>query len=430
MWSGAAAVAWAMTMGAQAQERVTFTKDVLPIIQANCVTCHRHGGDNISGMVAPMSLTTYEEVRPWAKALAKVVSTRQMPPWFASEEYHGVFANQRTLTQKEIDTIVAWAETGAPRGNPSDAPAPIEFPDNGGWFTGKPDLVVRMPEPYFVADDVEDLYVNFVTEPLSEEQLPKDRWLRTIEWRGDSDVVHHIVGSASVKDENGETLSYELGSIAPGEEGTIYPEGYGKLLPKGSRIHFNMHYHKESGPSTGKFDQSMVGFRFWDEEKDPKIRHAVQRSGISNHSFEIPPNHPYWPVGAAMVFDTDTSILALHPHMHLRGKDARYVAHYPDGTTEELLWVPSFDFNWQLDYTYATPKKIPAGTRIEFTAHYDNSADNVHNPAPEIPMVWGGPTTMEMMIGYISYTNSEPSDNPMPVARRAFAPSASDEATD
>jgi hypothetical protein len=422
IWSGAAALAMAVATGAQAAERLTFTKDVLPILQASCVTCHRHGGDNISGMVAPMSLMTYEEVRPWAKAIVKAVTSKQMPPWFASEAYHGVFANQRTLTQAEIDVISAWVESGAARGNPSDAPAPVEFPENDGWFAGKPDLVVRMPEPYFVEDDVEDLYVNFVSEPLSETDLPNDRWLRSIEWRGDSDVVHHIVGSASVKNEEGETLSYELGSIAPGEEASIYPEGYGKLLPKGSRIRFSMHYHKETGPGTGKYDQSMVGFRFWDEETDPKIKHAVQRSGISNHSFEIPPQHSSWPVGAAMTFEEDSTILALHPHMHLRGQDARYIAYYPDGTTEELLWVPEFDFNWQLDYTYSEPKKVPAGTRVEFTVHYNNSPENVSNPDPTIPMVWGGPTTMEMMIGYISFTNSEPSDNPIQKARRASGP--------
>jgi hypothetical protein len=222
-----------------------------------------------------------------------------------------------------------------------------------------------------------------------------------------------------VKDENGDQLYSELGSIAPGEEGMLFPEGHGKLLPKGSKIHFQMHYHKEAGPGTGTWDQSMVAFRFWDEEKDPKIQFAMARSGISNHTFEIPPHHGSWPVGAAITFDVDTTIHALHPHMHLRGKDARYIAYYPDGSKEELLWVPGFDFNWQLDYTYAEPKKVPAGTRVEFTAHYDNSPDNIYNPDPNISMVWGGPTTMEMMIGYIAYCNTEPSDNPMPAARKA-----------
>jgi len=397
------------THGAHAAERPTFTKDILPVLQENCIQCHRHGGDNVSGMVAPMSLTTYQEVRPWAKAIMKAVTTRTMPPWFASEKYNGLFHNERRLEQADIDTIVRWVETGAARGNPADAPEPIEFDNTSGWMTGEPHLIVKMPEPYFVEDDVDDLYVNFVTDPIPAEDLPEDRWLRSIEWRGGSEVVHHIVGSAVIENEDGEEIRFELGSIAPGEEATDYPEGYGKLLRAGSKIRFNMHYHKEPGPGTGMYDQSMVSFRFWNEN-DPPVRHAVERDGISNFVFEIPPGHPHWAVGSARTFEEDTILLAFHPHMHLRGKDAKYVAVYPDGTRETLLEVPEFDFNWQLDYSYEKPKKIPAGTRIEFTAHYDNSPENIYNPDPTIPMVWGGPTTMEMMIGYVSYTASEPMD--------------------
>jgi hypothetical protein len=152
----------------------------------------------------------------------------------------------------------------------------------------------------------------------------------------------------------------------------------------------------------------MVGFRFWDRDKDPRITHPVERNGIMNTSFEIPPGHSNWVVGASKTFNVGTTILSLHPHMHLRGKDAEYIAHYPDGTQETLVTVPNFDFNWQLDYFYNEPKKVPAGTRVEFTVHYDNSADNKYNPDHTISMGWGGPTTSEMMIGYISYTNTEP----------------------
>ena len=408
-----ALIAVAPLAQAAPKEKLTFTKDIMPIFQENCVRCHRPGGDNISGMVAPMSLMTYEEVRPWAKSIAKAVTTKKMPPWFADESTHGVFSNERGLTDEQIEMITEWTQSGVSRGNPKDAPEPVTFQSSNGWLTGEPDLVVRMPEPYFVADDVVDLYVNFVTEPLSDEQLPETRWLRSIEWRGDSDVVHHIVGSASIegqKDESGLPLRYELGSIAPGEEGTDFPPGYGKELLKDSKIHFNMHYHKEAGEGTGKDDQSMVGFRFWDKDKDPPILHPVDRNGITHRWFEIPPGHPNWEVGASKTFDVDTTILSLHPHMHLRGKDAKYIAYYPDGSKETLVTVPNFDFNWQLDYFYSEPKKVPAGTRVEFTVHYDNSADNEFNPDHTIPMSWGGPTTSEMMIGYISYTNSEPLD--------------------
>lgn len=391
--------------------QVTFYKDVLPILQENCQQCHRHGGDNIAGMVAPMSLISYEEVRPWAKAIARNVSSGKMPPWFASEHSDGVFANERKLTDAEKAIILQWVNLGAPRGRESDAPPPLHFEDTDGWLTGKPDVIVKMPEPYFVADEVEDIYVNFVTEPLGEDVLPEDLWLKAIEWRGGSDVVHHIVGSYSVGESDvGAAERSGLGSIAPGEEGTLFPPGFGKLLKKGAKIHFNMHYHKEPGPGTGKWDQSMVGFQFWDPKQDPPVRYPVERNGISNHSFEIPPGHPNWEVGAGRVFTQDTLILSLHPHMHLRGKDARYLAYYPDGTTELLLHVPSWDFNWQLDYVFKDPKKVPAGTRVEFVVHYDNSTENIYNPDPTIPMGWGGPTTSEMMIGYITYTNAKPID--------------------
>ena len=388
-----------------ASERPTFYKDVLPIFQENCQACHRPGGNNVAGMVAPFSLMTYNEARPWAKAIAKAVETKIMPPWYTTDEFHGVFSNERVLTEDEIATVVRWANTGAPRGNDQEAPAPVSFQGVDGWMTGKPDLIVRMPQPYFVEDSVNDEYASFTTTPIPLSELPADRWIKAIEWRGDSNVVHHIVGSASVETPEGEVQRFELGSIAPGEEGTVFPAGYGKLMKAGSRIHFSMHYHKEPGPGTGKWDQSMVGFQFWDEKNDPKVVNYVHRNGISARYFEIPPGHPNWEVSAARTFDTETEILSLHPHMHLRGKDAKYIAIYPDGRRETLLWVPNFDFNWQLDYFYKEPKVVPAGTRIEYIAHYDNSADNIHNPDPTIPMVWGGPTTMEMMIGYISYSN-------------------------
>ncbi|HIA47821.1 MAG TPA: cytochrome c [Candidatus Hydrogenedentes bacterium] len=409
----AALLAVSVVAEAAPAERLTFTKDILPILQENCVRCHRTGGDNIAGMIAPMSLTSYQEVRPWAKAIAKAVSSRKMPPWFADDKTHGVFKNERTLGDEDIETIVAWTQSGVARGNPKDAPTPVTFQSSNGWLTGEPDLVVRLPEAYFVEDDVDDLYVSFVTEPISRENLPETTWLRSIEWRGDSDVVHHIVGSASVEGEktaSGFPRRNSLGSIAPGEEGTNFPEGYGKLLDADSKIHFSMHYHKEAGPGTGKYDQSMVGFRFWDKDKDPAIVHPVSRNGISHRSFEIPPGHGNWEVGASKTFDVDTTILSLHPHMHLRGKDAEYIAYYPDGTQETLVTVPKFDFNWQLDYFYDEPKQVPAGTRVEFTVHYDNSTANEYNPDHTIPMSWGGPTTSEMMIGYISYTGTEPVD--------------------
>ncbi len=387
---------------------VTFYKDVLPILQQNCQACHRPDGDNYTGMVAPMSLLTFEEVRPWAKSIAQVVSERRMPPWFASEEQAGHFLNERRLSEAEIATLIRWVELGAQRGRAEDAPPPRDFASRGPWMIGEPDLVVKI-EPYFVEDSVEDQYITLRAPALTEEQLSEDRWVQAIEWKGGSPVVHHIVGYAFAPgSEIDESRRYGLGSIAPGEEPLVFPPGHAKRLLKGSVIVFSMHYHKEPGPGTGQWDQSMVAFKFVPEGE--KVEHLVDYNGISNGGFEIPPGHPEWTVGAARTFPEDTTILGFHPHMHLRGKDARYVAYYPDGTKEVLLHVPRWDFNWQTYYAFREPKRIPAGTRIEYTARFDNSAANPANPNPTIPVRFGGPTTDEMMIGYISYTHTEPRD--------------------
>ena len=181
--------------------RVTFEKDILPIFQENCQTCHRPMGTNMSGMIAPMSLMSYREVRPWAKAIAKVVTEREMPPWHASAEHRGVFSNERTLSEEAIATIERWVARGAVRGNPADAAEPVEWPDSG-WTMGDPDLIVSFGEPFWVGDDVTDLYHN-VSVTLTEEQHPEGRWIKELQFQPGSEVVHHIIGYAySAGDEN------------------------------------------------------------------------------------------------------------------------------------------------------------------------------------------------------------------------------------
>ena len=386
---------------------VTFTRDVLPIVQENCVICHRPGGQNIAGMVAPFSLMSYEETRPWAKSIEQVVASKAMPPWYASEHSAGVFRNERGLTDEEIATIVAWVQGGAKRGNPADAPEPIQFEDTGGWVIGKPDLEIKIPQPFVVKDEVTDLYQTFSAE-IPADQLPADRWLRALEWRPDADCVHHIVGFELYKDENGAQGRQGLGSVAPGEDPPVFPEGYGKRLHKGARIVFQMHYHKEPGPGTAQIDQSSVGFRFWDDEKDPPVRHNMIWDGIVNFQFQLNPGQADVELRADRTFEKDTTILSLHPHMHLRGKSAEYVAYYPDGSQELLLSVPKWNFDWQLDYTFREPKRVPAGTRLEYTAVFDNSANNPANPDPSKTVRWGEATDDEMMIGFLHWTDSEP----------------------
>lgn len=400
-----------------ADERVTFTKDVLPILQENCQDCHRPAGKNMSGMIAPMSLMSYEEVRPWAKAIARVVDAKAMPPWHASPATHGVFKNERTLTEADIATIVKWVEQRAPRGNPKDAPEPKQFPE--GWSMGEPDLVVGFPEAYFVEDDVEDLYHN-ITFNLSEEQLPEDKWVQSIEFRPGSEVVHHIItyasdpelNTAKEVDENADVEEDEeflrgrvmLGGLAPGTDPGVFPEGYGLPLRKGSDLTFAMHYHKEAGPGTGQWDNSVMALKFHDKP----VEHQIHITNIAHGAFEIPPGHPSWVVSGAKTFDKEITILGLMPHMHLRGVESKYTAYYPDGSVEELLHTPNYDFNWQTQYDYADPKVIPAGTRIEVELRYDNSPENAERVGfnPNRAVHFGGPTTDEMDLGWFHYAET------------------------
>src|SRR5262245_6340561 len=176
-------VASAWSADAPSDDRkITFTKDVLPILQENCQECHRPGGDTVAGVGAPMALITYDEVRPWAKAMAEKVTAKEMPPWDATDATHGQFINERSLSKDQIDTIVKWAASGAPRGNPTDAPPVKELADNDGWVMGKPDLEVYLEQPYWVSDDVVDVQPRF-TIKITEDMLPEPRWIQAAECR-------------------------------------------------------------------------------------------------------------------------------------------------------------------------------------------------------------------------------------------------------
>ena len=386
----------------------TFHADVQPILIENCVDCHKPQGENIMGMVAPMSLRTYDEVRPWAKAIARAVESKQMPPWHADESFHGVFANERTLSAGEIDTIASWAESGAKRGNPSDAPELPEPKSEGGWVIGEPDLIVEFPEPYLVRDHVEDEYHNVYIN-LSKEQLPEDKWIKGMEFRPGSEAVHHIV---IFTDDYRESIGFPmgmLGGMGPGTDATVFPEGYGRALYAGTSLTFNMHYHKEPGPGTAVYDQSSIAFTFHDEP----VQHEVNWGAVGTTYFSIPPHDANYEVQTAQTFSRDTMLLALFPHTHLRGKASRYIAYYPDGTEETLLHVPAYDFNWQTNYIYKEPKRIPAGTKIEVTMWYDNSEERARITGidPSRTVYFGEPTTDEMMFGWIDYADAKPMDS-------------------
>ena len=370
--------------------RVTFYKDVLPILQENCQTCHRPSAPNNQGMIAPMAFMSFAEVRPWAKAISKQVAERNMPPWDAAPMHNGQFLNERTLTDGEIATIVKWVATGSTPGNAADSPEPVVWADNGtGWQIGLPDLIAEMPEPYFVKDDVQDQYITFRTN-LTKDQLSEPRYIKAAEIKYGSEAVHHVISS--------------LGGGAPGTGVLLTPEGFGRLLKPEAEVRFQMHYHKESGPGTGVWDRTSVGLAFYDEDVVIKYTRGGGPGNIGSTRFEIPPGSADWMVGGAHTYEQDTYILSYMPHMHLRGKSMKFTAFYPDGTTEILLDVPGYDFTWQTRYYYKEPKMIPEGTRLEVEAHFNNSEaqGSFANFNADRPVGYGGPTTDEMMFGWIS----------------------------
>lgn len=373
-------------------ESVTYARDIAPILNNNCVECHR------PGQIGPMSLQNFQEVRPWAKSIRTTVQEKSMPPWFASEADRGKFHEERGLTDEEINLITAWVEQGARMGNPADLPEPPVFAENG-WTIGEPDQVFTMTEPFLVKDEIVDYYHHTMIPANFDE----DRWLKSIEIKpGNRSVVHHVLvftmppGADPTNVESNMDL---LAGYGPGTNADEFAPGYGKKIPAGQNLVFQVHYHKEAGPGTAVTDQSSMGVIYADE----KPEHPVTRAWILNPEIDLKPGAKDYELRSTFRFIDDGEILSLTPHMHLRGVAARFVAEYPDGTTETLLDVPNYDFNWQVMYHYKEPKHVPRGTKVRFYAVYDNSADNPYNPDPTKHIRWGDASTDEMMIGYMSY---------------------------
>ncbi len=411
----AASALAASGLAASALARVTFHKDVLPVLQKRCQTCHR------PGEAAPMSFLSYGETRPWAKAIRAAVLAKKMPPWFA-DPHAGKFANDRSLSAREIQTLAAWAEGGAVEGDSQSAPPPVEFVE--GWAIGKPDLVISMPDDYAVpaAGTIEYQYVILPTG------LTEDKWVRLAEARpGNRAVTHHII--AFVRDpssnwhrdqtpgvpfvpksrkqsEGGGTLGELIAGYAPGHQPLTLKPGQAKLLKAGSDLVFQMHYTSNGKAAT---DRSSVGLVFAAEP--PKER--VFTANALNTKFSSPAGAAAHRVDAQMTLQEDAQLVTLMPHMHLRGKDFEYRAVYPTGETETLLRVPKWDFNWQVVYYLDAPKTLPKGTRIECTAHFDNSSNNPANPDAGKEVKWGDQSWEEMMIGWFDLAVSadrKPSD--------------------
>lgn len=381
----------------------TFYRDILPIFQKHCQTCHREGE------IGPMPLMTYQQVRPWAKAIRESVKLKRMPPWFADPQ-HGSFANDPSLSSLEIDTISSWVAGGAQAGRKQDAPRPVQW--SSGWRI-QPDLVLEMPQPFPIPAKAEIDY-QYLILPLN---ATEDRWVKAVQIEpGDRRVVHHAVlyvreadspwlrdvsvskmyapppGDADARIRSRDTKEDILAVYTPGASFDRFPDGMAKKIPAGADLVLQFHY-----TSLPQFtsDQTRVALS-WTSK--PKKRLLTLQMGKDD--LLIPPGDRNYYASVSGTLPNDALLVSLFPHMHLRGKAFDFEIVRSGGHVEPLLKVKSFDFNWQLSYLLKAPRLLPKGTRLQWTGYFDNSAANPNNPDPDAEVRWGEQSWEEMMIGF------------------------------
>jgi thiol-disulfide isomerase/thioredoxin len=395
---------------------VTYSKQVSRIIQKNCQECHR------PGEAAPFKLMNCEDATAWSEAIREAVSDKRMPPWYSSDADKGKFKNDRSLSDEEKSTLLSWIDQGCPEGDTADLPTARTYPE--GWTLGKPDEIFTLPKAYHVPAVAppggEPYQYFFVGEPFKE-----DKWVQSVEAhpsvRG---VVHHIIvfvrppqkkqprpGATPIEqvfadfdfrnpDGFGEMF---LGGYAPGTVPFTHGPGYGKKIPKGSQLVLELHYTPNG---TACDDRSEIGLVYC---KEPP-KHEVRTRTVMTEKFIIPPLVADHRVDVSSTFDRPVVVLAVGPHMHLRGKSFTFDLTTPNSGHERLLSVPKYDFNWQIFYEFGQPRRLPKGSRIDCVAHYDNSTGNPNNPDPYKFVMFGLQTWEEMMVGFVDYYyDDEPS---------------------
>lgn len=417
---------------------VTFTKDVAPILYNSCISCHRQGE------IGPMSLITYQDVRPWAKSIRNKVASREMPPWGANPHY-GRFKDDRSLTDKQIETISKWVDAGAPKGNDADLP---EVPKlAAGWTRGQPDVVIEMPYDFELPAEGEIPVIDFYVKA----PFDRDVYVKAVEVRpGTAGVVHHaglyvidklpegaklsgghIIGPDGksmsrnqVSRANGGSATQELQkllSFVPGRGYEEYQGDAGQIIKAGSYVDFYMHYTPTGEPSS---DRTKLGLYFAKsgQEVAHQIYHSFNVAGPTTYIVEgkelvpkggangrtgddgeggtplpnIPPYAENFKVVSVHSITEPITLYGLTPHLHLRGKSMRYTLTSPDGKEEILLDVPKYDFNWQVYYELEKPRNLPAGSKVTVTTIFDNSPKNKYNPAPEKEVWWSEQSWDEM----------------------------------
>jgi peroxiredoxin len=381
--------------------KITYTKQIARLFQNRCQECHR------PGEIGPFALMNIGQAKGWADMIAETVRDGRMPPWYADPRY-GKFVNDRRLSKEEKETLLAWIDQGCARGDDKDLPPPKVWQE--GWWIGKPDAVITMDEEFTVPADAGKTGVPYKYFTVKT-NFDEDKWVQAAEARpGNRGVVHHIICMVSTPDEKpgprGSRGGYLVG-IAPGEEPLVFPPGMAKKIPKGASIIFQMHYTPNG---VEQKDRSSLGLIFC---KEPP-KQLVRTASIATRTLAIPPGDANHEVGSSATYDKETVIHSFMPHMHLRGKDFEYRVEYPDGRSEVVLSVPRYDFAWQMRYVLAEPLRIPAGSKVVCTAHFDNSKNNPNNPDPTITVGWGPQTWDEMMIGWMQYYHPEEKIEPAP----------------
>lgn len=394
---------WTMAAGGPAPkvDKPTFTRDVAPILQKHCQTCHRRG------QVAPFPLETYEHARKRSSDIATVVAEKRMPPWKPAHGYGPELKDDRSLAPAEIAVLTAWAETGTPQGDPKDLPPPVKYPE--GWALGTPDLVLEMAEEYDVPASGPDIYRCFVIPT----NLPKGVYLSAVEYRpGNRRVTHHMMafidteGGARARDEADPGPGYteftgpgvevfgDLGGWLAGTDPTHLPEGVGRFFPKKADVILQIHYHPSGRRES---DRTQLGFYF---SRKP-VKQTLHWNNASCPDLVLPAGKARVQVKASWYVPVDVEVLAVTPHMHQLGHDMRVLAILPGGRKQHLIYIPDWDPAWQATYYFDKPVTLPKGSVVHIIGHFDNSAHprNPHSP-PQI-VRWGHGVNEEMCIGYI-----------------------------
>jgi len=358
----------------------TFTKDVAPIFQRACQSCHH------AGTSAPMSLVTYAETRPWAKSIRERVATRDMPPWHLDKTV-GIrkYKNDRSLNDAEIATIVKWVDSGAPQGDASDMPAPLSFTSDNSWYIGKPDLLVTTDKDFTMYPAGPDWWID----QYAEVKIPEDRWIKAMEIKpSNPKIVHHAVIYAIEPDapEGTPETGVQLHEYAVGKYGDIFSENTGRLLKAGTRLRFDMHYF---AIGSEQHNQTTIAFKFYPKGETPKYQvRSVPIRNIPNDELEIPPNSVVRTDGYYRL-TRNARIDAFQPHMHMRGKGMTLEAINLNNTVDILSSVDHFNFNWHINYIYDenVAPLLPAGTVLHMIGVHDNTSANRRNPDPSM---WAG----------------------------------------